>query len=708
MLRQTFIITVLLLTVCSYANAQPKIKIACIGNSITYGTLVENREKNNYPAQLQNMLGNKYDVKNFGVSGRTLLRKGNHPYWKENAFYEALIFNPNIVTIMLGTNDSKAVNRPYYNEFEKDYTDLIDSFKILPSHPRIILLLPIPSFYEDRTSIYNPVIKEQIIPRIQNAAYKTGCEVLNLYALFIDKPDLLADKIHPTSLGATVIAKHLYEAVMRPMEKKVFDIFSNIKQQKTFSSFYGYRCADFMLNNHNCKVVAPKVSAPGHPWVWRARFWGHEPQTDISLLERGFHIVYCDVAEMFGNKEAIDVWNKFYALMQQAGLSKKVALEGMSRGGVYVYNWALANPGQVSCIYADAPVLDLKSWPGGKGKSAGSKDDWEAFKKDYNLTEEQAINFNNNPLDNAANIAKLGFPMLHVVGDADDVVPVAENTAPFEQKIKAAGGDITVIHKPGVNHHPHSLPNPTLITNFILRSTGYKINFATIADPGAEYRSGAGWTEGKDWWAQAADIDSLLLSEKNIDILFLGNSITQGMGGHRTYVTYKAGFNSFDSVFSKYNWECAGISGDRTQNVLWRLQHGNYATAKPKLIVLTIGVNNFLDDDSPQEIADGIFTICKWIKTNMPSTKLLLSGPLPAGTNKDDAYRRKYDAIQSILAKSKLKGVDYFPVEAPFLLPDGSRDLNKCAKDGIHLKAAGYNAWAIALQPEIEKILSQK
>lgn len=146
-------------------------------------------------------------------------------------------------------------------------------------------------------------------------------------------------------------------------------------------------------------------------------------------------------------------------------------MEGMSRGGVYIYNWAAANPKKVAGIYADAPVLDLKSWPGGKGKGPGSAADWEIFKKDYGYTSEDETNdFKNNPLDKIPAIVKGHYPMLHVVGDADEVVPVDENTAVFEKKILAAGGNIKVIHKPGIGHHPHSLPDPQPIVDFILKA----------------------------------------------------------------------------------------------------------------------------------------------------------------------------------------------------------------------------------------------
>lgn len=694
---------ILLLLMATAAIAQNKTRIACIGNSITYGAGMADRENNNYPTQLQAMLGNAYEVMNFGVNGTTLLKKGDNPYWKTTQYVAAIASKPNIVFIKLGTNDSKTFNRPFYNEFENDYKELISSFSKLETKPRIILLLPVPSFLPDSNSIYDPVIKNKIIPMIQKVSYETHLELINLYPLFVDKPDLFPDKIHPSSLGATIIAKRLYEAVKINKEKP-FDIFSKIGVDKKLSSFYGFECADFILNNHDCKVVKPKVVATGKPWIWRARFWGHEPQTDISLLERGYHLVYCDVSELYGNNEAVSVWNKFYSYLQQAGLAKKAAMEGMSRGGVYIYNWALANPGKVACIYADAPVLDLKSWPGGKGKGPGSKTDWDIFKKDYGLTEEQALAFNNSPIDNAAKIAKLGFPMLHVVGDEDEAVPVDENTNLFEQKVKAAGGRITVIHKPGVKHHPHSLQDPTPITDFILRATGNKFNFAAIAAPGSEYRSAAGWTEGKGWWAQFENIDSLLDARKNLDILFLGNSITQGTGGTRTYVTSKPGFAVFDSVFSGYKWECAGISGDRTQHVLWRLQHGNYAKAKPKVMVISIGVNNF-NDDSAEEIAAGLLSIVKWTKSNMPSTRIILSGPLPTGLEKGTDRRNKYERIHKLLAAHKSTSWYYFPLSGTFIMDDGNINPATYSKDGIHLVKNGYRLWASTLKPVIEKLI---
>ncbi|WP_341837346.1 GDSL-type esterase/lipase family protein [Chitinophaga pollutisoli] len=688
------------------------VRIACVGNSITYGSGVSDREHNSYPAQLQNMLGKGYVVGNFGHSGATALKGTNNSYWDAKAYADALAFRPDIVFIKLGTNDSKRRYTDERGHFDADYKALNASFRQLPSKPRVVLLLPVASFVTDTVgdnAIYQQSIRQHITPRIRQIAYEEKLDIIDLYPLFADKPDLFPDKIHPSSIGATLIAKRVYEQ-MSAKPGAPFDIFPRIKEPKTFSSFHGFECADFTSGNRACKVVKPKTVAPGRPWIWRARFWGHEPQLDISLLERGFHVVYCDVAELFGNSAAVMAWNSFYKRMTGAGLSAKVSLEGMSRGGVYIYNWAIANPGKVACIYADAPVLDLKSWPGGFGKGPGSKENWEIFKTDYQITEAQAAAFTGSPLDNAAKIARLGIPLLHVVGDADEVVPVDENTGPFEVKIKAAGGHITVIHKPGVKHHPHSLQDPSPITNFILSATGLKINFASIAAPGAEYRSGAGWTEGKGWWQQSANINSLLSAGSGKDIVFLGNSITQGTGGHRTYVPYKPGFAVFDSLFGQYKWESAGISGDKTQHILFRLQQGAFASAPPKVIVVSIGVNNLPAGDSPQEIATGILAIAAWINKHMPKTHLILSGPLPTGLQKDAERRVQYDEIHAILAKKSAaqKRYTYFPLTQAFVQADGSLSPEDYSSDGIHLTTGGYRKWALALRSVVMNLLNSQ
>jgi lysophospholipase L1-like esterase len=684
---------------CGSIFGQKVVNIACIGNGVTYGIGVENREKNNFPQQLLYLLGANYKVTNFGVVNAPVLSNGVNGYNKTAAFKKSQTINPDIVFVELGLDEIKSSDTAFISNFTNTLEGIVQSYSNLSTRPRIVLFLPLPIFLNDSRLLNNSVIKNKIIPKIQKIAFEKNLEVLDLFSMFIDKQDLFLDKIHPSSLGGTLISKRLYELVkLDPVKRS--SVFEKIKEQKVISSFYGYTCADFTFKNRNCKVVSPKKVANGQPWILRARFWGHEPQTDIALLERGFHIAYMDVAEMYGNEESVKLWNQFYDYMQIVGMSKKVVLEGMSRGGIYAYNWALQNPNKVAAVYADAPVLDMKSWPGGLDKGPGSKDDWLIFKNNFNLTEEQAKNFKNSPLDNAELIAKGGYPMLHVVGDADEVVPVDENTNPFEVRIKSAGGDITVIHKKGIGHHPHSLANPTPIIDFILKSTGYKTKFSIIPTPSAEYRSAAGWKEGTDWWVQHEEINQLLKAEKKLDIIFLGNSITQGIGGDRPSVTYKAGMPYFEKAFNEFRWVVAGISGDRTQHLLWRLQNGHYASSKPKLLVLTIGVNNF-NEDSGEETADGIKLILDWLQVNMPETKVLLIGPLPTGLHPNSSNRIKYDIVHSIINDYSSPQVTYTPLTKYFIKQDGELDTNYCSGDGIHLIDPGYELWAKLLKEAI-------
>lgn len=465
----TFLMLVLIIFSPSTGFSKDKIRIACVGNSITFGARVENREVNSYPAQLAAMLGDEYEVGNFGISGATLLSKGNIPYLNNNGYKQAAKFQPDLVFIKLGTNDSKSANRVFLKEFVQDYKNLIATFQQLDSHPKVVLLLPVPVFSTDTTGIANNAVKDKILPMVRQVAYDTGCEVINLYNLLIDSPELFPDKVHPSAAGATVIARRIYEHVMMDTRSPI-DLSKVVPVDAKRFSFYGFQGYDFSFRTRNTKIVAPKQAAPGHPWVWRARFWGHEPQTDIALLERGFHVAYCDVAELFGNDESLSIWNDYYKALVRTGLAKKSVMEGMSRGGVYIYRWAATYPKRVAAVYADAPVLDLKSWPGGKGHGKGSAGIWEIFKKNFNFdTEEEALAFNGNPINLTRKIARAGFPMLHVVGDADDIVLVSENTALFEKHIKEAGGSIQVIHKPGIGHHPHSLQNPQPIVDFILK-----------------------------------------------------------------------------------------------------------------------------------------------------------------------------------------------------------------------------------------------
>ncbi|MDO7173353.1 sialate O-acetylesterase [Mariniflexile sp. AS56] len=239
------------------------------------------------------------------------------------------------------------------------------------------------------------------------------------------------------------------------------------------STWNGYKMIDSTLNGANFKVVFPKKQNKNKDWIWRARFWGHEPQTDLALLEQGFHLAYIDVAGLFGSEQAIAVWDGFYEYVTKTyRLNPKVVLEGMSRGGLIIFNWGNRNAEKVACIYADAPVCDFKSWPAGKGSGEGSAKAWAGCLNTYGFSEEVALQFNGNPVNHMERIASFKVPILSVVGDVDVVVPVSENTALLQKRLISLGWDLSIIHKPEVGHHPHSLKDPKLIVDFILKHTG--------------------------------------------------------------------------------------------------------------------------------------------------------------------------------------------------------------------------------------------
>jgi len=243
------------------------------------------------------------------------------------------------------------------------------------------------------------------------------------------------------------------------------------------SQWSGYDHLDFTVDGRAALLVRPKQAAEGRPWIWRTEFFGHEPQGDIALLAKGYHVAYIDVRDMYGAPVALGHMDAFYDhLVNAHELSRKTTLEGFSRGGLFAFNWAALHPDRVASLYVDAPVCDFKSWPGGKGAGPGGAGDWQKCLKAYGMTEAEALAYKKNPVDNLAPLAKAGIPILAIIGDADEAVPVKENIDVVEQRYKELGGKIEVIRKPGGKHHPHSLPDPKPIVDFVTVSTNTTID----------------------------------------------------------------------------------------------------------------------------------------------------------------------------------------------------------------------------------------
>lgn len=205
------------------------IKVACIGNSITDGHGIEMAPQYGYPALLQKKLGDGYWVKNFGVSSRTLLNKGDFPYMNEMAWKDALAFKPDIVVIKLGTNDSKPQNWQHSTEFKHDLQQMITSLRpnIAPQSkkkarkkavtdtgsPKIFICTPIPAF-KSSWDINETIIKDEIIPIEQEVAREYGLQVIDLHTLFADGEELVQpDGIHPNEKGVQRMAEAVAAAI---------------------------------------------------------------------------------------------------------------------------------------------------------------------------------------------------------------------------------------------------------------------------------------------------------------------------------------------------------------------------------------------------------------------------------------------------------------------------------------------------------------
>ena len=206
------------------------VKVACIGNSITDGHGIDMASRFGYPALLQQKLGDGYWVKNFGVSARTLLNKGDFPYMDEMAWRDALAFRPDIVVIKLGTNDSKPQNWQYGAEFKHDLMQMLTSLcpdlgktakrkgrkakaATGPAHPRILLCTPLPAFKQS-WDISDEVIRSAIIPVEQEVAREQGLQLIDLHTLLADGEALLqADGIHPNEKGVARMAEIIAEAI---------------------------------------------------------------------------------------------------------------------------------------------------------------------------------------------------------------------------------------------------------------------------------------------------------------------------------------------------------------------------------------------------------------------------------------------------------------------------------------------------------------
>ena len=194
-----------------------QIRVACVGDSITYGCMVSNWTKNNYPTQLGNMLGGEYCVNNFGYSGRAAMFSADHPYVGDTLYRQSIQFNPNIVIIMLGSNDTRKTNWRGLDDYVEDYKAIITSYMRLESVEKIYIMSPPPAFRVNGKNPYN-INPELLRDVVRDAVVQIAAEFeliyIDMYAVFEDKAGLFVDGAHPNAKGAKLMAQTVYDAMM--------------------------------------------------------------------------------------------------------------------------------------------------------------------------------------------------------------------------------------------------------------------------------------------------------------------------------------------------------------------------------------------------------------------------------------------------------------------------------------------------------------
>ncbi|MGM9476130.1 GDSL-type esterase/lipase family protein [Pedobacter sp. GSP4] len=280
----------------------------------------------------------------------------------------------------------------------------------------------------------------------------------------------------------------------------------------------GFEKVSFNIAGHEAWYVKPAKALTGKPWVWRASFPNWHTDMDSILLAKGFHVFFVNVDDQYGSPYAMQVWDKsYFYLVDSLSFAPKPALEAVSRGGLYAYGWAKRNPDKVSCIYAEAPVCDIMSWPAGKGKGAGDINSWKQCLAVLQLTEETAGTYRDIPLNNLDGMAAYRVPVLHVVSNEDKIVPVAENTSPLINNYLALNGPATVfpvISGPqDLQGHHFPIDKAAEWADFVMKNS-YPIKNEIKQDKYLNIRNGIEHVHQK------------LVSGKAVTVAFVGGSIT--------------------------------------------------------------------------------------------------------------------------------------------------------------------------------------
>lgn len=451
--------------------------------------------------------------------------------------------------------------------------------------------------------------------------------------------------------------------------------------EKAFDEWKGYRRVLFRVDGRESCCVEPKAAEGERRYVWRTEFFGAFDSADLALLEKGWHVLYHKVSNLYGCPSSVEYMRAFQDEVTAAfGLNPRAVLFGFSRGGLYAVNYAAAYPERVSALYLDAPVMDINSWPGGRGSGDGDPACWQECLAQYGLTEQSAAGFTQQPLYYAERLAQAHIPIVAVAGLADTCVPYEENLKPFSRRFCRAGGDLRLIEKPHVGHHPHSLSDPTEIVRFLLEKT--------LSGPAPAVLEKQEWCNM--WWEHAAD-------RSRPRVLIIGDSIANG---YRHTVNSAAGGDFFANVYATSK---ALDHPDFRRELSHMWAQNGYAYS---LIQFNNGLHGWhLSVEEYARLYEAAVAHIRWSQPDAHlvialSTPVFLPHTTTPDPDKNEQVRRRNEAAAEIAAKYQASVNDLYTAmwDRPDLrLPDG-----------YHYNEAGTVYQGETVAACIRKLLSTK
>lgn len=385
---------------------------------------------------------------------------------------------------------------------------------------------------------------------------------------------------------------------------------ANIESQDTV--WKTFERHDFEFQGRQCRIIKPHKAALSKPWIWRARFPDWHTEADSILVSEGFHLVYINTNNKYGSPEAVSIWNDFYEFVRaEYDLNQKVALMGVSRGGLFVYNWAKENVDKVSCIYAEAPVCDFKSWPGGFGTGKGSQQDWQRIMDEYDFKDKmEALAYSNNPLNGLDSLAAADVPIMHMIGLKDKVVPPDENTLPLVDKYISLGGTATVIPctkgRQNLEGHHFEIETPRIVADFVKYNTkatialdagNYHIHRSSLRNSFHKFKNG-----------------------KEANVAFLGGSITYNPGWRDSIAVYLV--QTFPET--DFNFINAGIPSMGSTPAAFRLDRDVLNHGQIDLLFEEAAVNDETNGRTSEEQLNAMEGIIRKLQSSNPAIDIVM------------------------------------------------------------------------------------